>query len=136
MKDRLETRIILIFVHLSIILILLKNNSNDKKYGQKIFDNIFQNIEYHFRELGHGDVSVNTKMKNLNRIFYDILLKINVSKNNQFKTNQAILDKYFKEHSDLQLNSKEMCNYVDSFYNFCFDLNSKDIISGNINFNY
>ena len=29
------------------------------------------------RELGFGDVSVNKKMKDLNKILYDILLKIN-----------------------------------------------------------
>ena len=28
------------------------------------------------RELGHGDVSVNKNMKNLNKIFYDILYNI------------------------------------------------------------
>ena len=43
---------------------------------QDIFDNIFQNIEYHMRELGHGDVSVNKNMKNLNKIFYDILYNV------------------------------------------------------------
>ena len=46
------------------------------EFPQQIFDNIFQNIEYHLRELGFGDVAINKKMKLLNKNFYDILLKI------------------------------------------------------------
>ena len=38
---------------------------------------LFFNIENNLRELGFGDVSVNKKMKELNKIFYDILLKLN-----------------------------------------------------------
>ena len=73
--DNFQTRILLIFFHLSIILKISKK-TNFKKKKQDIFDNIFQNIEYHMRELGHGDVSVNKNMKNLNKIFYDILYNI------------------------------------------------------------
>ena len=136
LKDKLETRIMLIFLHLSIILIVLKNKFDDKNKEQKIYDNVFQNIEYHFRELGHGDVSVNSKMKQLNRIFYDILLKIGNFENKKFKPQQSILNKYFKEYAIKELNTLEMSVYVESFYNFCFDLDIKDIISGNINFKY
>ena len=73
--DNFETRILLIFFYLSIILKISKKSSFKKK-TQDIFDNIFQNIEYHMRELGHGDVSVNKNMKNLNKIFYDILYNV------------------------------------------------------------
>ena len=62
LKDNFETRIILIFLHLSIILIIFKR-SKKSKFPQKIFDNIFLNIEYHLREIGYGDVAVNKKMK-------------------------------------------------------------------------
>ena len=71
LNDNFESRIMLIFLHLSIIIL-----NSKKEFPQKIFDNIFQNIEYHLRELGYGDVSVNQKMKTLNKIFYDILLKL------------------------------------------------------------
>ena len=77
LSDNFETRFINFF-HLSIILKISKK-SNFKKKSQEIFDNIFQNIEYHMRELGHGDVSVNKNMKNLIKyftIFYIILTKI------------------------------------------------------------
>ena len=36
----------------------------------------FSYIENNLRELGFGDVSVNKRMKDLNKIFYDILIKL------------------------------------------------------------
>ena len=68
LKDNFETRIILIFLHFSIILLKYRK-VNKEKFPQEIFDNIFVNIEYHLRELGYGDVAVNKKMKILNRFF-------------------------------------------------------------------
>ena len=67
---------------------------NKEKFPQEIFDNIFVNIEYHLRELGYGDVAVNKKMKILNRFFYDILLKIDKSKDSNLIINKSVL----KEH--------------------------------------
>ena len=40
---------------------------------------IFLNIENNLREIGHGDVTVN-KMKNLNQIFHDLLIKFFIKK--------------------------------------------------------
>ena len=57
LSDDFETRVLLIFFHLSIILKIAKKTDLKEK-SQEIFDNIFQNIEYHIRELGYGDVSV------------------------------------------------------------------------------
>ena len=86
LKDDFDTRIILIFLHFSIILILFKKKKKNK-FPQKIFDNVFLNIEYHLRELGYGDVAVNKKMKVLNKKFYDILLKLNSKKSRLRKNN-------------------------------------------------
>ena len=69
LEDKTETRIFLIFFHFALILRSSKRENKDK-VAQDIFDNIFQNIEYNFRELGDGDVAVNKKMKNLTRIFF------------------------------------------------------------------
>ena len=54
-----------------------------KKFDQDAYDFFFNNIENNLREMGFGDVSVNKKMKELNKIFYDILLKLR--KNNDIK---------------------------------------------------
>ena len=73
LKDNFETRVYLMFFHFSIMMIVSKKKGI--KFDQKSYDLLFQNIENNLRELGFGDVSVN-KMKELNKILYDILLKI------------------------------------------------------------
>ena len=135
LKDDFETRINLVFVHFSLMLIVFKKNKN--KFPQKIFDNIFMNIEYHIRELGYGDVTVNKKMKTLTRIFYDILLKINRSKSEQFVTNNEILKTYFDlTGTNSSVLIDKLSNYFDNFYNFCFELKTDNMLKGQINFKH
>ena len=68
-------------MHFSIILIIFKKNKI--KYPQSSYDNLFFSIENNLRELGFGDVAVNKKMKDINKIFYDILIKLNIDENPQ-----------------------------------------------------
>ena len=75
----MKQEFILMFFHFSIINDCLQKKKG-KKFDQKIYDNFFNNIEYNLRELGFGDVSVNKKMKEFNKIMYDILLKIKKNK--------------------------------------------------------
>ena len=79
LPDKFETRILLIFFHFALVLNIKKDPKN-RKNKQDLFDNIFQNIEYHIRELGYGDVSVNKKMKELTKIFYDIVYNLEKKK--------------------------------------------------------
>jgi hypothetical protein len=135
LKDNFETRINLIFIHFSILLIIFKKEK--KSFPQEIFDNIFLNIEYHIRELGYGDVVVNKKMKTLTRIFYDILLKINKSKSHTFKTNNKILKTYFdlpNENKSILIDN--LSSYFDIFFNFCFELKTYNMLKGQINFKH
>ena len=92
LKDSMETRIFIIFILFSLILIVFKKRKI--KFEQKIFDNIFTNIEYHLREKGMGDVTVNKKMKDLTKFFYDILLKIQNKNSNKFECSEEVLVKY------------------------------------------
>ena len=84
LKDIFETRIYLMFFHFSIIMIIFKKK--ERKFNQNEYDALFHNIENNLRELGYGDVAVNKKMKHLNKILYDILLKIESNKNSQKKS--------------------------------------------------
>ena len=132
LSDNFESRIMLIFIHLSIIIINTK-----KKFPQKIFDNIFQNIEYHLREMGHGDVSVNQKMKTLNKIFYDILLKVEIKNDNKFQPNMNLIRKYLYSESKITDEiSNKISDYLINFYNFCFELDKENMIKGQINFKF
>ena len=74
------------------MIIFKKKNS---KFDQKLYDSLFHNIENNLRELGFGDVTVNKKMKVFNKILYDILLKINISKEDDFKLNYQLISSYF-----------------------------------------
>ena len=135
LKDNFETRINLVFVHFSILLIIFKQRK--KIFPQEIFDNIFLNIEYHIRELGYGDVTVNKKMKTLTRIFYDILLKIPKSKSELFEINKEILKTYFEPAAENNtILFDDLGVYFNTFYNYCFELKSDNMLKGHINFKY
>ena len=89
LTDSFSNRIYLIFFHLSFILIVLKNKEYKKNNQQDIFDFFFKQIELNLRELGYGDITVNKKMKDLIKLFYEILIQCNkwkfmkiVNKNN------------------------------------------------------
>ena len=132
MKDTFETRIYLIFFHFSIILAVFKNKKID--FSQENYDNFFHSVENDLRELGFGDVSVNKKMKNMNKIFYDILLKINKS-DSDFLINKDLVLKYFEYLKNSNLDKYGLfAQYFTEFYHFCFELNPKTMIKDAINF--
>ena len=131
LKDTFETRIYLIFIHFSILLIIFKLKKT--KFSQQSYDSLFLNIENNLREMGLGDVAVNKKMKDLNKIFYDILLKINSSKT-KFEINKDLIVKYFNEinHKDKEYELFE--DYLIKFFNFCFEKHPNTMIKEAINF--
>ena len=88
------------------------------------------------RELGYGDIAVNKKMKLLNKIFYNILLKISDNKSSAFKINTSILEEYFKSKDNTKANyTSKLGDYFENFYNFCFELDGNTMIEGKINYN-
>ena len=104
---------------------------------QNLFDNVFQNIEVNIRELGYGDTGVNKTMKNLNKIFYDILFKLDKSEENSFNENIVLLNKYFIQSKNQNvINVEKLADYMEKFQNFCFDLDINNVINGSINFKY
>ena len=116
---------------------LYSSKKKNKEFPQDIFDNIFLNIEFHIRELGYGDVTVNKKMKTLTRIFYDILLKINKSGLSGFAANDKILKSYFEpQSSNSSVLTASLSSYFNAFYNFCFELKTINMLKGQINFKY
>ena len=137
LKDTFETRIYLMFIHFSIFMIIFKKKNS--KFDQDSYDNFFHSIENNLRELGFGDVTVNKKMKDFNKILYDILLKLDLSKENgkNFLLNMDLIKKYFES-----LNSKETSNlshfvdYINDFFNFCFELPLDNMLYKANNFKY
>jgi hypothetical protein len=136
LKDNFETRINLIFVHMAIILIIFKERKQEE-FPQYIFDNIFQNIEYHIRELGYGDVAVNKKMKTLLRVFYDILFKVKADNKKKKMLNKTVLANYLEPQCKKKKQLiDDLANYFEEFYYFCFELKNKNMLKGQIKFKY
>ena len=138
LPDTFETRIYLMFFHFSIMMIVSKKKG--LQFDQYQYDQFFKNIEYNLRELGFGDVSVNSKMKELNKISYDILLKLQLKDNknlNIFKLNESLVYKYFMSlNSEKNLVFIEFELYFRNFYNYCFDQSIESMIEKVKHFKY
>ena len=135
LPDTFETRIYLMFMHFSVFLIISKQKH--KKFDQKLYDHFFHNIENNLRELGFGDVSVNKKMKEFNKILYDILLKINLAKNvsDKFKINPELVFKYFNQLKDQNGDKfSDFKRYFSLFFHFCFEISLDNMVRDSIKF--
>ena len=134
LPDTFEARLYLMFFHFSILMIVSKFKG--KKFNQESYDYFFHNIEFNLRENGLGDVAVNKKMKEFNKILYDILLKLNLDKKQGvFKINRELIKTYFETFNDKkQSNIDEFEQYFQKFYDFCFELPLDNMIEGSIKF--
>ena len=73
-------------------------------------------------------------MKEINKILYDILLKINLKETN-FKTNKNLILKYFVDLKNLKNSKYELFEvYLTKFYRFCFGLPVETMIKDAIKF--
>ena len=137
LPDTFETRIYLMFFHFSLLMIIFRKKGS--KFDQKNYDFFFNNIENNLRELGFGDVTVNKKMKELNKILYDILLKIDLKKDDDisFELNSEISKKYFTIFKKEDFRKIAQFNeYFTKFFNFCFELSLDNMIEEAIKFKY
>ena len=126
LRDTFETRIYLMFIHFSVILIIHKKKKI--KFPQDKYDSLFHCIENNLRELGLGDVAVNKKMKELNNIFYDILLKL-LNSNNSVNFNRNLIIKYFENLNETNNDKYKLFKvYLEKFYHFCFEIHPKNMI--------
>ena len=112
LPDTFETRIYLMFIHFSVMMIVFKNKG--KKFNQKSYDSLFHNIENNLREMGFGDVSVNKKMKDYVNLLFSIIEIVDIwdtfhnSKKNSLIANYINID----THNDL------FVKYFDKFGEF------------------
>ena len=121
-------------MHFALMMIISKRKG--QKFDQKTYDKFFHNIENNLRELGFGDVSVNKKMKEFNKILYDILLKIELNKDQKlFKINKNLINKYFNTLNDIKsVEYLAFESYLLSFYHFCFELSLENMVRDAIKF--
>ena len=131
LNDSYETRIILMFLHFSILMFIFKKKG--KKFDQKSYDSLFHNIENNLRELGFGDVSVNKKMKDLNKIFHEILLKF-IDKHEKMQPSEIC--KFFFKKEETDKIDEKIKDYFEKYHHFCFDIINKNMIKDLINFKF
>ena len=124
LKDTFETRVYLMFFHFSVMMIIFKKKGS--KFDQNSYDSFFQNIENNLREMGFGDVSVNKKMKDLNKILYDILLKIFIENDQNIQINEKLILKYFR---DLDKDEKNSTKLIDLLGQINRDFNQSIVIT-------
>ena len=137
LKDELITRIYLVLFHLGFILELLKKNNKNKILAQNIYDSFFINIDLHLREIGHGDVSVNKKMKDLIKLFYEILLYCEQWDIMGSKDKMKFLKNLFDNNNEMNFDRQKLLIYLDNYRYNLKDISLNFLIKGIItNKNY
>ena len=74
-QDSFYDRMIVFFIHFAFFLKVYKKEDN-KQYVQKLYDFVFNQIDISLQEAGHGDTTINKKMKNYVSIFHSIIKKV------------------------------------------------------------
>jgi len=115
LNDSVITRLYLTCLHLGFVLKVLQKKNFDKKKIQEIYDIFFKNIELDFRQMGHGDVSVNKKMKELVKLFNEILLYCETWDKTQIDQKIKYLTELFKEKDKKNINIDKLLVYIDNF---------------------
>ena len=129
LKDTFETRIYLMFIHFSIILIIHK--SKKIKFPQDNYDSLFYCIEDDLRELGYGDVTVNKKMKEFVNLFYTILNHIETTELKKQGINLSIFVNYVNIEKNLDFYDDYFTKYRNYLSKNTLNNFTKDIINFN-----
>ncbi|MEK9639053.1 MAG: ubiquinol-cytochrome C chaperone family protein [Pelagibacteraceae bacterium] len=110
LEETLNNKIFCFLVHISIC--FNDNLENKSKNHQVLFDYIFNRIETDLRELGHGDMSVNKKMKVIVTKFYSILIDFKNFCNQDDHRKREVLNKYFIGIKNID----NFSNYLSLFF--------------------
>ena len=106
-EDTFSNRLILFLFHFAFFLKVYKKDN--KQLIQKIYDFIFRQIDLSLREIGHGDVNINKKMKQYINIFHSIIVKIDNWENNENLKKSEILNNF--------INSNDKLNELVKYFN-------------------
>ena len=112
-EDTFSDRMTFLLLHLSFFLKEYKKTKS-KEYMQSIFDFIIRQIELSIREMGHGDVTVNKKMKEYVNLLYSIIAEID-------NWDELLIDKkkqIFSYLFEIKTNDDYLCKYFSNFTKF------------------
>ena len=112
-EDTFSDRMTFLLLHLSFFLKEYKKTKS-KEYMQSIFDFIIRQIELSIREIGHGDVTVNKKMKEYVNLLYSIIAQVDI-------WDELLIDKkkqIFSYLFEIKTNDDYLCKYFSNFTKF------------------
>jgi len=112
-EDTFSDRVTFLLLHLSFFLKEYKKTKS-KEYMQSIFDFIIRQIELSIREIGHGDVTVNKKMKEYVNLLYSIIAQVD-------NWDELLIDKkkqIFSYLFEIKTNDDYLCKYFSNFTKF------------------
>ena len=112
-EDTFSDRMTFLLLHLSFFLKEYKKTKS-KEYMQSIFDFIIRQIELSIREIGHGDVTVNKKMKEYVNLLYSIIAQVD-------NWDELLIDKkkqIFSNLFEIKTNDDYLCKYFSNFTKF------------------
>tara|TARA_B100001769_G_scaffold193190_1_gene153840 strand:+ start:431 stop:904 length:474 start_codon:yes stop_codon:yes gene_type:complete len=112
-EDTFSDRMTFLLLHLSFFLKEYKKTKS-KEYMQSIFDFIIRQIELSIREIGHGDVTVNKKMKEYVNLLYSIIAQVD-------NWDELLIDKkkqIFSYLFEIKTNNDYLCKYFSNFTKF------------------
>ena len=112
-QDSFSDRLSILLIHFAFFIKYKKENYSIDLL-QETHDNFFSSLESDIRETGHGDVTVNKKMKDYLNKFYDILSKIHDWDNLIISEKSEIV----KNILNINTSIDELIKYFDLFINF------------------
>ena len=112
-QDSFSDRLSILLLHFAFFIKYKKENYSIDQL-QETHDNFFRSLESDIRETGHGDVTVNKKMKDYLNKFYDILSKIHDWDNLIISEKSEIV----KNILNINTSIDELIKYFDLFINF------------------
>ena len=126
--DSFSDRLVIFLIHFAFFLKIYKKN-NSKKVLQKIYDFIFRQVELSIREIGYGDVSINSKMKKYLNLFHFILNKIEKWEKISIKEKKVFLEDNLNFQSELDYLIEYFDKYIIFLSNNTLNYFSKDVIN-------
>ena len=109
-QDTFPDRLIFFLFHFAFFLKVFKKK-NKKVLLQGIYDEIFRYLELSIREMGHGDVTINKKMKNYLNIFHLILDQIYNWEHESDSSKSKILSNFL----DIEKKTSNLTIYFDNY---------------------
>ena len=128
--DSFSDRLVIFLIHFAFFLKIYKKN-NSKKVLQKIYDFIFRQVELSIREIGYGDVSINSKMKKYINLFHLILIKIEKWDQTSFIEKKEFLVDNLNFQSELDYLIEYFDKYILFISNNALNFSTKDVRSLN-----